>query len=133
MWERKSTSLARVFFKVVLRRMHDLKCRSMNRWRMVVDLLNVDKEAMMAKLRNSTDPHATEKELQELMAQEKQNANLKASVAVNKEPKNSVQQIMSQSDTKNLTMVLLSDDMAVTCIPSLLNARITNLEKAHTA
>lgn len=63
MWERKSTSLARVFFKVVIRRMHDLKGRAVNRWKMVVDLLNVDKEAMMAKLRNSSDPNATEKEL----------------------------------------------------------------------
>lgn len=132
MWERKSTSLARVFFKVALRRMHDLKGRAVTRWKMVVDLLNVDKEAMMTKLRNSSDPHATEKELQELMVQEKYNASLKANVSVNKEPKTAVQKIMSHSDTHNMAMVLLSDDMSVTCIPALLNARITNLSKAQT-
>lgn len=67
------------------------------------------------------------------MAQEKYNASLKAKVGVNKEPKNAVQKIMSQSDTDKLTMVLLSDQMAVTCIPNLMNARITNLSKAHTS
>lgn len=36
----------------------------------MTDLAKVDKETMMAELRNSHDPHATEKDLQELMSGE---------------------------------------------------------------
>lgn len=130
--DRKRTALASVFFKVAKRRLYDLKGKFFSKWNLVAELCKVDKDSLVNKLRNSSDPNATERELQELIEEEKNNAVLKAQVVQESNPRHSVAQIMTHADADKLATVLLSDEMKVTCIPSLLNARITNLSKAHT-
>lgn len=63
-------------------------------WKLRTDLQNVDKLAIMSKLRNSSEIRSSERELQELVKQEKSNTMLKTQVALKGQPKSAVEMVM---------------------------------------
>lgn len=103
---RKRVSLAKVYFKVACRRMHDAKEKAFCKWSLVSELAKVDKDRMMSNLRNSGDKKSSERELQELMQQEKNNSVLKTSVALNSMPKYAIEKVLTYSNSKELSKVL---------------------------